>query len=670
MNIREILKSLSPEEKSMLLTGYGSMDTMPIERFDIESKKLADGPHGIRFDASEGKNSTYFPNLCALSSSWNRETAYRMGKALGIECKYHKKSMLLGPGINIKRNILCGRNFEYLSEDPILTGELAASYINGLQDEGISACVKHFAVNNQETNRSSISVEVDERTLREIYLKAFQIAIKKGRPDAVMCAYNKLYAIWCSENSFLLKQVLRKEWGFEGLVVSDWGAVHDADKAIKAGMNLIMPHRKSIVTEVKNGLEEGTLKREELDEAVRHVLEWVSGKKNMQSSEYRRRFQHEEAVQIAKDSIVLLKNENRTLPLTQSKYKKIAVIGEYALHPLIGGQGSAEVYPEQEYVDSPLECLRAVLPDIEFKYMELYQKAVMPSTMLWPELNSFHCFVEDCEAIIFFVGEMESESTENFDRRSAQINPNIDFFINAACEYNKKIIVVLQSGGALILGKWRERVDSVIQMWLAGEGAGTAIADILSGKANPSGKLAETFPVKQRETIDFGNETEVSYLERMEIGYRFYDRHPDEIAFPFGHGLSYTEFQYMDGRVEIEGDNIAVYLSVLNQGETAGAEVVQIYVGQMAPAISRPVKELKAFEKIYLEAWQKKKIKILVPIDELGYYNPFLHDWVVENDIYLVFVGSSSRDIRLKMNIQIEKEMPYSTLQKGEVLLG
>ena len=671
MDIQEVLDALSLEEKAGLLTGYGSMNTMPIEHLNIESKDLTDGPHGVRFDVSTGKNCTYFPSLCALSSSWNKKTAYRMGKALGKECRHHKKDMLLGPGINIKRNILCGRNFEYLSEDPVLAGELAASYINGLQDEGVSACVKHFAVNNQETERSSISVEVDERTLREIYLKAFQIAVKKGRPDAVMCAYNKLHAIWCSENPFLLTEVLRKEWGYKGLVISDWGAVQNTVKAVRAGMNLIMPHRASILEELEKGFIEGTLKQEELDEAVRHVLEWIKSKNDIELFvDYSRDNQHKEAVRIAEESIVLLKNERMTLPLTQFKYKKIAVIGEYAISPLIGGQGSAEVYPEQNYVDVPLKYLKTVLPEVEIRYLELYQKAVMPSTMLWPKLYDFQCFVEECEAIVFFAGEMESESTENFDRRNAKINPNIEFFIEAACDLNKKVIVVLQSGGALVLGKWRERVDSIIQMWLAGEGAGSAIADILTGKVNPSGKLAETFPVKQRSEIDFGSESKVWYSERLEVGYRYYDRHPEEIAFPFGHGLSYTTFQYTDGSVEIDGKCLKIFISVINQGKVFGSEVVQVYVGQILPTVSRPVKELKEFEKIYLEPGEKKDIRIIVPIEELGYFNPMLHDWVVENGEYRIFIGSSSRDIRWEGDIRIEKEMPYSVRKIGEATVG
>lgn len=671
MTTKEILDGLSLEEKAGLLTGYGPMGTMPVERFGIAQKIMADGPHGVRFDEPEGENCTHFPNLCALSSSWDKGAAYRMGKALAGECLYHQKDMLLGPGINIKRHILCGRNFEYLSEDPVLAGELAASYIRGLQEEGVSACLKHLAANNQEKNRSAINVEMDERTLREIYLKPFQIAVQKGKPDAVMCAYNKLQAIWCSENPFLLTQVLREEWGFDGLVVSDWGAVHHAVRAIKAGMDLIMPHRGTLLEEIRQGIADKTMTEEALDRAAAHVLEWACKRKVVQKpSDYDRAHQHEEAVQIARESIVLLKNERQALPLAPAKYRKIAVVGEYALHPLIGGQGSAEVYPDPEYIDSPLEQLKAALPETEIKYMELYQKAAMPPKMLWPKLGSFRRFAEDCDAILFFAGEMESESTENFDRRSAQLNPNMDFFIEAACNLNKKVIVVLQSGGALILGDWRDRVDAVVQMWLAGEGAGRAVSDILTGKVNPGGKLAETFPKKQRSDVDFGDEMRVVYREGLAVGYRYYDRHPEEIAFPFGHGLSYTTFRYAGGEVCTEEDNLKIRMEVVNAGSRAGAEVVQVYVGQCAPVASRPVKELKAFEKIFLEAGESRKLELEIPVRELGYYNTMLHDWVVENDTYRIFIGASSQDIRLVREIRIENKMPYSIQRTGEVMVG
>lgn len=671
MEMNEIINRMTLQEKSQLLTEFGPMGTRPIEEYRVPAKTMADGPHGVRFENPKGEeNSTHFPNLCALASSWSREAARRMGKALGKECRHHGKQMLLGPGINIKRHILCGRNFEYLSEDPVLAGELAAAYINGLQEEGISACVKHFAVNSQEKDRTTISAQIDERTLREIYLKAFQIAVQKGKPDAVMCAYNRLNAIWCSENRFLLTQVLREEWGFQGLSVSDWGAVHDTARAIMAGMDLIMPFREGIFQEIQEGLEKGKLTETALNQAVEHMIEWARKNAANQEETYDRNLQHEEAVRIAAESMVLLKNENQALPLTSDKYRRIAVIGEFAKKPLIGGQGSAEVYPAPEYIDSPLEQLKSMLPDTEFRYLELYQKGTMPSVMLWPQYNTFRAFTEDCETVLFFAGEMESESTENFDRRSAQLNPNYEFFIEAACDLGKKVIVVLQSGGALILGKWRTRANAILQMWMGGEGAGTAIAQLLTGQVNPSGKLSETFPTKLRDDIDFGDGACVVYREGLEVGYRYYDHHPEEIAFPFGHGLCYTHFVYESGEVLQEEGSVKIRFMLKNIGDCAGAEIAQIYIGQCSPGVIRPIKELKAFEKVYLMAGEAKRVEISIPISEFGYYNIMLHEWVTETDRYRIYVGASSRDIRLQMELSVKTDMPYSMTSVERATVG
>lgn len=670
MDTRKILERLSAEEKAGLLTGQASMETMEIQRLGVGKKTMADGPHGVRFEQEEEKNSTCFPALCALSASWDREAAYRMGHALGRECRHFGKDMLLGPGVNIKRHILCGRNFEYLSEDPVLAGELAAGYIRGIQEEGVSACLKHFAVNNQEKDRLELNAEVDERTLREIYLKVFEIAVKKGKPDAVMCAYNKLNAVWCSENRFLLTEILRREWGFQGLMVSDWGAVHHPLRALKAGMDLIMPRRRTLPEEIKAGLEENRITMEELNAPVERVLNWVTGERGREEAAYSRSRQHEEAAELAADSMVLLKNDNETLPVTAQKYQKIAVVGEYAVSPLIGGQGSAEVYPAPEYVDSPLKCLREMLPETEIIYLELYRKRCLPARMVWPGTEEFLQKTKDCDAIIFFAGEMESESTENFDRRSAELNPNMEYFIKAACGREQKVIVVLQSGSALILDEWRNQADAVVQMWLGGEGAGKAIARILTGRKNPSGKLPETFPVCLRRDLDFGEHKRAVYREMLEVGYRYYDLHPEEIAYPFGHGLSYTEFRYTEAEAEIEDGTVCIKVSVYNAGSCAGEEVVQIYTGQENPVVSRPVKELKAFEKVGLEPLEEKTVEFKIPAAELGYYNVMLHDWTTEAGEYRIYIGASSRDIRFVKKLYLDGDGRYSVRATGDVTVG
>lgn len=670
MNVNKCIANLTLDEKAQLLTAKASLETTQMSKIGVFSKKLTDGPHGVRFDRSGHENATCFPSLCAIASSWNKSLVERMGVALGKECIHFQKDMLLGPGINIKRHILCGRNFEYFSEDPVLSGELGAAYICGLQSQGISACLKHFAANNQEKNRDTINVEVDERTLREIYLKAFQIAIQKGKPDAVMCAYNKLHAIWCSENPYLLTQILRDEWGFDGLVVSDWDAVQNAAHAIRAGLDLIMPQRENLLEEIQQALKQKHLSEKDVDQAVSRVLKWSMRDRHNDNDFYLRECQHQEAIAFARESIVLLKNEKQALPLTVDKYHKIAVIGEHGLHPLMIGQGSAEVYPQPEYITSPLLELQKAMPNAEFKYVEMYHKTAMPEQMLWPKLNDFRAYVSDCDAIILFAGEMESESTESFDRRSAELNPNMEFFIEAACGTGKRVIVVLQSGGALILGKWHRQVDAILQMWLAGEGAGRAIADILTGAVNPSGKLAETFPNQLRTDVDFGDDTRVCYREGMDVGYRYYDKHIAEITFPFGHGLSYTSFEYTKGQISIDQDTAKIDVVLKNIGDYAGAEVIQLYIAMQSPIDSRPIKELKAFEKVFLESGQSKQVEFELSVDDLGYYNPMLHCWITETGTYHFLLGASSQDIRITLTADIECDMRYSIQRTREATIA
>lgn len=667
--VEEIVASLTFEEKASLLTGAGSMATAEVGRLGIKSKNFADGPHGLRKGYKD--NCTSFPNLCLVGSTWDVELIEKMGVALAKECIEHNVDMLLGPGVNIKRHILCGRNFEYISEDPVLAGEMAAAYINGLQSLGVAASLKHYAVNNQEKYRTTISIDADIRTLMEIYLKAFEIAIKKSSPASVMCAYNKIHSIWCSENKFLLTDVLRDMWGYKGFVVSDWGAVQDISKAIKAGLDLQMPSNDNIETDIKNGIERGEITMEDVDAAVRHIIEFllVRPKNNIN---YNRNEQHKIAREIAAAGTVLLKNEDQTLPVNAQKYKKIAVIGEFAKNPLISGQGSAEVNVCDEYIESPYDELRRILgTDIELKYLEMYKKGAFSDEMLWPKLEEFTEFIEDTDLVVIFIGAMESEDTEHFDRRTAEFNPNYELFINEAVNSGKKVVVVMQSGSAMILGDWKNNVHSIVQMWLGGEGAGGAAADILCGVVNPSGKLSETFPTKIRADLVYpGNEYTVEYTERLFVGYRYYDIHPDEIVYPFGHGLSYTEFEYSDLEVNRVGDNLHVSFKLKNTGNIKGAEVAQLYISDPVSTVVRPLKELKGFEKTLLESGETKKVTLNVNIRDLGYYNVILRRWVTEPGRYIVYIGASSRDIRLSQPIFIEDDAPYTLNKVGKSMIG
>ncbi len=665
MSRENIVSKLTFEEKTKLLTGDGLMSTYGIEKYCVKSVECADGPHGTRLNPEN--NCTHFPNICNLSCTWDKDAARAMGRALADECIKNNIDVLLAPGVNLKRHILSGRNFEYFSEDPILSGELAAAYVEGLQEKGVSACVKHYAVNSQEDARQTVSVELDERTLRELYLRAFEIVIKKSNPDSIMCAYNKLNGVWCSENEYLLKEILKDEWGYDGVVISDWGAVQNPSRAVKAGLDLQMPENPDITKMLEDGIKKGWVSEKDVDRAAQKMIDFAD-RKELSIDNYDRDCQHGIARKIASEGIVLLKNENDVLPLTSNKYKKIAIVGEHAISPVICGQGAAEVFQSEEYTLSPLEELKKQLPDIQFEYIEVYKTTSYSKQMLWPKCGEFMDSIKDCDAVLYFGGSMVSEDTENFDRLSARVNPNQDLFISYALLMKKKVIVVLQNGGALVLGENMKKADSIVEMWLGGEAAGGAIADVLSGKVNPSGKLSETFPLYMRRDLDYTGSAVVEYKERFDIGYRYYDKHPEEILYPFGHGISYTTFEYTD--LKTDEKNLTFEFTIKNTGEYDGAEVIQLYVGDPVASVVRPIKELKRFEKVYLKKGEKKNVTFTLSSDDLAYYNPSIHGWVAENGEYNIYIGASSRDIRLVSTINYEGEMPYSLQHVSAAMIG
>lgn len=672
MDIENILKEMTFEEKARILSGVGNMQTHALDRLNIPTKNLADGPHGVRLEKE--KNCTHFPNLCCLAASWDTDVAHKMGEALAYDCIEHDVDMLLSPGVNIKRTPLCGRNFEYFSEDPILAGELSASYINGLQGNGVAASLKHFAANNQEKNRNEINAEIDERTLREIYLKAFEIAVKKSNPVSVMCSYNKINSVWASENPFILKEILKDEWGFDGFVISDWGAVQDTVKSMRAGLDFEMPANYDIVAQLKEGVDKGKISMKQIDDAARRVLKFLLKEKPETPAEYNRDEQHRRAKEIAASGIVLLKNENNVLPLTSNKYKKIAVLGEYAESPLIAGQGSAEVHQMSMYTDSPLKELKKLLPETEFVYDEVYQKGSFSSEMIWPTLYSkdFSAFLSDVDAVLIFAGSMVSEESEKNDRRSIELNPKFDMVAEAAMQHNKNVVLVLQTGSAVVLGDYANKAPAVVEMWLSGESAGSAIAEVLCGVVNPSGKLPETFPTKLRTDMDHsGSDLRVEYNEKLNVGYRYYDKHTDEIAFPFGHGLSYTDFEYSDIKVTPWNDKSCnVSLKVKNVGDCSGAEIVQLYISDIESSATKPLKELKKFKKVFLKQGEEKKISFTLSSDDFAYYNTSYHKWIAEDGAYAILIGSSSQDIRLRGSVVISGETPYTILKAHNDLIG
>ncbi len=667
MNTKEILKEMTIEEKAQMMSLYLGMDTFPVERLGVKSKTFADGPHGVRED--NGKNATHFPNLCLVGSTWDRDVAYKMGEAIADDCKHLGIDLLLAPGVNIKRKMLCGRNYEYFSEDPYISGELGASYINGLQDNGVAACIKHYAVNNQEKYRLFINVELSERVLREIYIKAFEIIVKKSQPKALMTAYNKINAVWCSENRHLITEILRDEWGYDGLVMSDWGGTQDVARAIKAGLDLVTPIETDMVNIINEALKDERLTMDDIDRAVLSVLNYAVTETD-KTVDYDRDKQHKIAQDIAKEGMVLLKNENKVLPLTSDKYKTIAIIGEYAKSPLVGGQGAAQVNNDAEYNDIPFDELKKRLPDVEFKYMEMIKRGETPHSMKWPYVGEYMEMIDSSDIAIFFGGAMDSDDTECMDRVSPYLNSYQDFFIDYALKSKTPVIVVLQSGGAMILGDWKERASAIMYCYLGGEGTGAALADLLCGIANPSGKLSETFPSVFRKDLEEGDNIRVEYSEGIKVGYRYYDEHPSEIAYPFGFGLSYTEFEYSNLQAKIEDENLFISFSVKNTGDVFGKEVAQVYVGNPTSVMTRPQKELKEFVKLSLEPGETRTADIKIPVSELSYYNETLREWVVEPGEYIVYIGASSRDIRLSKKLTYECEPPYSMTAVGETTVG
>jgi len=673
MNIRACLAEMTFEEKTELLTGVWALTTKAIERFGIPSISLSDGPHGIRRLIGHPKfpqecnipgGDVCFPTASALGASWSTEIAFLTGQAIARDCRQEGVDILLAPGVNMKRTPRCGRNFEYFSEDPVLSGVLAGAFIEGVQSEGVGTSLKHFAANNQETDRRIINAEIDERTLREFYLRVFEIALECSNPVSVMCAYNKVNAVSCSENPYLLRKVLRDDWGYDGLVISDWGAVHNMAKSLAAGMDLQMPQNKEIVSELRDGLDKGIISMDDIDRAAENVLrmiQWIEGNKK-DEQDYDRNEQHVIAERAALESITLLKNEEHTLPITSEKYKRIAIFGSYAEMPLFQGGGSSRVTVSPESVDSPLECIRNYAgTEIEVIYEPLFDR--------------IHTYKDKVDAVLLFIGDNygADAETESMDRQNLFFQNYVNAAIETACNICEKTVVVMQTGALCIPFRWHERAKAIIQMWYAGEAGGSAIAKLLFGLENPCGKLSETFILKPRTDLEYpGDGKKVWYREGQFVGYRYYDRHPDEVWFPFGHGLSYTEFAYSGLTItpdvsDVSDEAVTVRFKVKNTGDRTGKEIVQLYIGFIGSAVVRPEKELRRFEKISLQPGQEQEVEFMLNQRDFAYYNTSLGGWCVQSGEYAVLVGASSMDIRLKGCCQIGEQPDSIKMIKAQI---
>ena len=661
MDAQKLLDNMTLEEKAAFCSGRDFWHTKAIERLNIPSVMMCDGPHGLRKQEGEGDHlginvsieTVCYPTAAALASSFDRSVMTRLGEALGEECQSENVSMLLGPGLNIKRSPLCGRNFEYFSEDPFLAGQMGTAYVKALQSKGIAACAKHFACNNQETRRMSGSSQVDERTLHEIYLPAFEAVVKEGKIRSIMCAYNALNDSYCAENKTLLTDILRDRWGFKGFVVTDWGAVKDRAGGVAAGLDLEMPgNPQANGEEILNAIQDGTLSEETLDRTVLRLLQFVQTALNEQKADTqidRDSFRHL-AKELSSECAVLLKNEN-VLPL--SKDKVTAFIGEFAENPRYQGGGSSHI--NVPHAVSALEAAHG-LPVTYARGYDAHSVKTDPA-MLAEAVSA----ASKADTAVVFVGLPDAFESEGADRTHLHLPENQNELVLAVAAANPNTVVVFHGGSPVEL-PWLKQVPALLCMYLGGEQVGSATVDLLYGTVNPSGHLAETWPVRLVDNPSYlnfpGEDGVVTYSEGIYVGYRYYDKKEMAVNFPFGHGLSYTEFSYSNLRIDknvlTDQETVTVWADVTNVGKTAGKAVVQLYVRDVESTVRRPVRELRAFEKLTLQPGETKTLCFRLDKYAFAYYEPKIHDFFVESGEFVIEIGESSRDIRLERTVTVE----------------
>lgn len=689
LDVKKLVNELTLEEKASLCSGADFWHTKAIDRLNIPAAMVSDGPHGIRKQESladhmgvaESIKAIGFPTASAMACSFDRDLLHKVGDALGEECVAEDLAVLLGPGINMKRSPICGRNFEYYSEDPVVAGELGAAFVNGVQEHGVGTSLKHFAANNQEWRRMSISAEIDERTLREIYLAAFETVVKKAQPWTIMCSYNRINGVYSCENDWLLNKVLRDEWGFEGLVMTDWGAMDERVPSLKAGLDLEMPdcHGETDKLIVK-AVQSGELEESVLDTAVERILtmvdKYLTARKDIDPASmvhplpssvergYDVAAHHALARTTAEQSAVLLKNED-ILPL--QKDKKIAFIGEFAKVPRIQGGGSSHI--NNTSVESALD---AAGDSVSYAQGFHIDEETTDETLLQEAIT----LAKESDVAVIFAGLPDSFESEGFDRTHLNMPANQNELIARISEVQPNVVVVLHSGSPIAM-PWLDKVAGVLQMYLAGQASGGAAVNLLFGDATPCGKLAETFPLHLEDNPSYlnfpGNRKKVCYQEGVFIGYRYYDKKKMDVLFPFGYGLSYTDFTYSNMKVTVNGknaadvdviketDEIVVSADITNTGNCDGAEIVQLYIKNPVVYETRPEKELRDFAKVFLKAGETKTVTFTLNARAFSYYETRIHDWYAESGDYEILLASSSRDIRLQDTVSItgSKKIPF-----------
>ncbi|BFH14163.1 glycoside hydrolase family 3 C-terminal domain-containing protein [Paenibacillus melissococcoides] len=673
--VKDIIKQMTLEEKASLCSGLNMWQTKAVERLGIPSIVMTDGPHGLRKQANPADMSsktvpaTCFPSGAGLASSWDRQLIEEVGAALGEECQAEDVQILLGPAVNIKRSPLCGRNFEYFSEDPYLSSEMGAHHVRGVQGQGVGTSVKHFAANNQETLRNSINAVVDDRSLHEIYLRSFEGPIMDGKAWTVMCAYNQVNGEFCSENSRLLTDVLKEKWKHEGFVMTDWGAINERVKGLKAGLELEMPyagpeHDRMIADAVRAGeLDEGVL-----DQAVERLLTVIFQAHDHKKAglTYDKEAHHALARRAAAECMVLLKNDGGLLPL--DKQQSVTVIGAFASQPRYQGGGSSHIVPTR--MDTALEFMNSMAEG---------EVAFAPGYRLEEDAIDEDLIAEAAElaagkdVAVIFAGLPDAFESEGVDRSHLDMPASHCVLIEAVAAVQPNTVVVLSNGSPVAM-PWLPKVKAVLEGYLGGQATGSAAADVLYGHVNPSGKLAETFPVSLEQTpayLNFpGGKKEVFYGEGIFVGYRYYEAKKETPLFPFGHGLSYTTFAYEQIRIDKpsmkDTETATVAVTVRNTGSRAGKEVVQLYVKHAGSSVVRPVKELKGFAKISLEPGEAAEVSFTLDKHSFAYFNTDIHDWFAESGTYEILAGPSSADTPLTAAIDVHSTaIPFTKVTRS-----
>ena len=672
---QDLIDQLTLKEKARLVSGKDFWQTVNVDRLNIPSAFLSDGPHGVRKQAAAADHlglnasipATCFPTAATMANSWDPELGEGLGQRLGQEAAVQKVNVLLGPGLNIKRNPLCGRDFEYFSEDPYLAGKMAAGYVRGIQSNGISACVKHFACNNQEENRMTLDSVVDERTFREIYLTAFEIAIKEGKSKSIMSSYNLINGTYANENEHLLVDILRKEWGFKGLVVTDWGGNNDGVASLKCGNQLEMPGTPDRAEYILKAIEDGSLEESILDDNVDTLLDVIFNTMKNGVNKAPEKFDVEDhhlfALKCAEESAVLLKN-NGILPLNNET--KVSFIGDFLYLPRYQGAGSSIVNPTK------LDKTSDLLKDYGFNLVGCsrgFNRYGKKSKKLHDEAIKL---AEQSDVVVLYLGLDEVTEAEGLDRSDMRLKDNQLELVKNIKKLNKKIVVVLSCGSAVEM-PFIGDVDAILHCYLNGQGGALATLNILSGKVNPSGKLSETLPVKYEDVASSDNfpshKRTIEYREAYGVGYRYFEKAEVKPAFPFGFGLSYTSFEYKNLKVDDKG----VSFEITNTGKVDGKEISQLYVGLQGSEVIRPVKELKGFAKVFLKAGETKKVSIPFDDKTFRYFNVKTNKWEIEKGTYDIYIGASSDDVRLTTTISqkgTEAELPYDIKAMPNYALG